>query len=212
MPRPCALAFLAAPYLAGLWRLVADQPGIALESALRLSEFVLHSATAARQDVGRVGVEDLGVNVSVVECSCTPCPAPWRCEEDAGPAWVQACEPVIEHVLESECEVVPVFNFVKTIVGATTSFIGHERVLVWPLSTSVWMIYTAQGHFYVEDTSLYEKVVALKGFGDRPPGLESVDIVQFDRPVQRQEFLDLLAAAQLHAGALRGALGLPDWP
>ncbi|CAK0813443.1 unnamed protein product, partial [Prorocentrum cordatum] len=89
---------------------------------------------------------------------------------------------------------------------------GHERVLVWPLAASTWVIYTAQGDFYVEDATLYEKVVSIEGPGERPPGLGAVDIVQFDRPIQRREFLDFMASAQLHAGVLQGARGLPDWP
>ena len=42
--RPCALAILAAPYVAGLWRLFLERPGLAAEGSLWLAEIALDSA------------------------------------------------------------------------------------------------------------------------------------------------------------------------
>ncbi|CAK0856057.1 unnamed protein product [Prorocentrum cordatum] len=229
MPRPCALAVLATPYVAGVWRLFLERPGLALEGFSWLAEFALGSARC--EELTFAAACDCG-NVSFEARECSPCPAPERCPEFAGPPWEPECQeaPLLASVDEPESTPVgwwqlsfglgnmaladrttllPGHTFVVFFEGDAW---GHERVLAWPLSASCWLIYAANGDFYGEDTALYDKVVALKSLGERPAGLEAESIVQFDGPIQRGEFLDLMESAQRHVGVLRGQRGLPDWP
>ena len=115
MPRACALAVLATPYLAGLWRLFLERPGLALEGASWLAEFALGSARGRWQrppdrEAGAGG----GAGAAQLEVElCTPCPAPERCVEseveqvnvgvtgDVTPAPAECPDEVF---LECECE------------------------------------------------------------------------------------------------------------
>ena len=147
MPRPCALAILAAPYLAGLWRLFQGRPGLALEGALWLAELALDSAGGRRpQAPGREA--DKGADVCYpwecepctpcpaperceeevcrpCECElCTPCPAPERCEEDAGPPEEQECEPVQVNITEPVREASTPASWWQLGLGAAVTFVS----------------------------------------------------------------------------------------
>ena len=91
MPRPCALAALAAPYLAGLWRLFLERPGLALEGASWLAELALRAAPGLEPPAPALEraaeAEEAGVSAPLdVD---TPCVAP---EGREAAAEEQACE------------------------------------------------------------------------------------------------------------------------
>ena len=81
----------------------------------------------------------------------------------------------------------------------------HERVWLWPVSLTSYIVYTPDNDMYEEDQSDYESVVMTSG---RTQALAEVpNQVRFSRPLENPEMLELIKQARVMSGQLRGARG-----
>eukprot|EP00972_Heterocapsa_arctica_P053692 7910627-Heterocapsa_arctica.AAC.1 len=54
----------------------------------------------------------------------------------------------------------------------------HERLLVWPVTTCAWCIYSPDGDFYTAPSMVWEEVIFLERAGVRPPPLRGANCLR----------------------------------
>lgn len=82
----------------------------------------------------------------------------------------------------------------------------HERLLVWPVTTSAWCVYTPDGDFYTEPTMVWEEVLFLERAGVRPAAMRGANVVEFDPAVSLAELSDLVRSGR--NGAIQAVMRL----
>ena len=75
----------------------------------------------------------------------------------------------------------------------------HERLLVWPVTTSAWCVYTPDGDFYTEPTMVWEEVLFLERAGVRPAAMRGANVVEFYPAVSLAELSDLVRSGRNRA-------------
>ena len=83
----------------------------------------------------------------------------------------------------------------------------HERLLVWPMTTCAWAVYTPDGDFYTEPSMVWEEVIFLEKAGDRPGAMAGANVVEFDPQVTVAELADLVRAGRIGAVLAVARLG-----
>ena len=82
----------------------------------------------------------------------------------------------------------------------------HERVWLWPVSLTSYIVYTADNEMCEEDQSDYATVMMLSS-GRTQALAEVPNLVRFSRPLENPELLELIKQARVMSGQLRGARG-----
>ena len=81
-----------------------------------------------------------------------------------------------------------------------------ERVALWPITNTEWMVLSPTGHVVCEELSGYERVVKITGQGYYPPDVEKV--TAFELPLEAADLQMWITTGRKEARRARNLCGL----